>query len=70
VSIFIAMAPAPSDDFPVAASTSAPVATSILRPVRKILAGWHVERGCLWPYVLVANLVSPLTVRLILDQIG
>lgn len=65
------MAPAPADDFPVAAPTSAPAATSILRrPVRKILAGWHVERGCLWPYVLVANLVSPLTVGLILDQIG
>ena len=32
----------------------------IRRPVHEILVGWHVERGYLWPYVLVAYLVSPL----------
>jgi hypothetical protein len=32
------------------------------RPVREILAGWHVNRGYMWPYVLVAYLLSPLLV--------
>lgn len=40
------------------------------RPVREILAGWHVERGYLWPYVLAAYFISPLTVGLIVDLIG
>lgn len=30
------------------------------RPVHEILEGWHVERGFMWPYVLLAYLVSPL----------
>ncbi len=29
------------------------------RPVHEILEGWHVERGYLWPYVLLAYVVSP-----------
>ena len=32
------------------------------RPVKEILEGWHVERGYMWPYVLVAYLLSPLVV--------
>jgi hypothetical protein len=35
------------------------------RPVREILVGWHVERGYLWPYVLVAYLLSPLAAGLV-----
>ena len=34
----------------------------IRRPVQEILVGWHVERGYLWPYVLVAYFVAPLIV--------
>lgn len=30
------------------------------RPVREILVGWHVERGYMWPYVLLAYLLVPL----------
>lgn len=36
----------------------------IRRPVHEILVGWHVERGYLWPYVLVAYLLSPLVAGL------
>ena len=36
------------------------------RPVREILVGWHVERGYLWPYVLLTYLLSPLLVGLAL----
>jgi hypothetical protein len=36
------------------------------RPVEEILVGWHVERGYMWPYVLVAYLLAPLVVGLIL----
>ena len=32
----------------------------IRRPVHEILIGWHVERGYMWPYVLIAYLLSPL----------
>jgi hypothetical protein len=32
------------------------------RPVQEILVGWHVERGYMWPYVLVAYLLAPLLV--------
>jgi len=32
------------------------------RPVREILEGWHIERGYMWPYVLLAYLLSPLIV--------
>jgi hypothetical protein len=31
----------------------------IRRPVQEILVGWHIERGYLWPYVLLAYLLSP-----------
>ena len=31
----------------------------IRRPVSEILVGWHIERGYLWPYVLLAYLCSP-----------
>lgn len=37
------------------------------RPVDEILEGWHVERGYMWPYVLLAYLVSPAVVGLVLD---
>jgi len=37
----------------------------IRRPVREILIGWHVERGYMWPYVLVAYLLSPLVAGLL-----
>ena len=36
------------------------------RPVQEILVGWHVERGYMWPYVLVAYLLAPLVVGLTL----
>ena len=29
------------------------------RPVREILVGWHIERGYMWPYVLLAYLLLP-----------
>lgn len=32
------------------------------RPVHEILEGWHIERGYMWPYVLLAYLASPLVV--------
>lgn len=32
------------------------------RPVEEILVGWHVERGYMWPYVLLTYLVAPLLV--------
>lgn len=32
----------------------------IRRPVKEILVGWHIERGYLWPYVLLAYLLSPI----------
>lgn len=38
----------------------------IRRPVREILVGWHVERGYLWPYVLLTYLCSPLVVGVLL----
>ena len=37
------------------------------RPVHEILEGWHLENGYMWPYVLLAYLVSPLIVGLLLD---
>lgn len=36
------------------------------RPVHEILIGWHVNRGYMWPYVLLAYLLSPLIVGLLL----
>lgn len=32
------------------------------RPIKEILVGWHVERGFMWPYVLLTYLLSPLVV--------
>jgi hypothetical protein len=34
----------------------------IRRPVTEILMGWHVERGYMWPFVLLTYLLSPLIV--------
>jgi hypothetical protein len=34
----------------------------IRRPVSEILIGWHIEDGYMWPYVLLAYLLSPLLV--------
>jgi hypothetical protein len=39
----------------------------IRRPVHEILEGWHIERGFMWPYVLVAYFISPLIVGLVLN---
>jgi hypothetical protein len=36
------------------------------RPVKEILIGWHIEKGWMWPYVLLTYLLSPLVVGLIL----
>jgi hypothetical protein len=36
------------------------------RPVHEILEGWHLEKGYMWPYVLLAYLLSPLVVGLVL----
>lgn len=36
------------------------------RPVREILVGWHIERGYMWPYVLLAYLLAPLAIGLVL----
>jgi hypothetical protein len=36
------------------------------RPVREILIGWHINRGYMWPYVLLAYLASPLIVGVVL----
>ena len=38
----------------------------IRRPVHEILIGWHIERGYLWPYVLLTYLFSPLIVGTVL----
>lgn len=32
----------------------------IRRPVAETLIGWHIERGYMWPYVLLTYLPSPL----------
>lgn len=42
----------------------------IRRPVREILEGWHIERGYMWPYVLLAYFLSPLIVGLLLNPGG
>jgi len=39
----------------------------IRRPIREILVGWHIERGYMWPYVLLTYLLSPLVVGLLLN---
>lgn len=38
----------------------------IRRPVHEILVGWHVERGYLWPFVLLTYLLFPLVAGLVL----
>lgn len=38
------------------------------RRVHEILEGWHVEKGYMWPYVLLAYLFSPLVVGLLLGR--
>ena len=35
---------------------------AIRRPVHEIVAGWHIERGYMWPYVLLAYLLANLIV--------
>jgi len=40
------------------------------RPLREILEGWHVERGFMWPYVLLAYLCSPIIVGVLLRPGG
>ena len=42
----------------------------IRRPVSEILVGWHVNRGYMWPYVLLAYLLSPLLVGVTLRPGG
>ena len=37
------------------------------RPVPEILEGWHVERGYMWPYVLLTYFLSPLAVGVLLS---
>jgi hypothetical protein len=37
------------------------------RPVHEVMEGWHIERGFMWPYVLVTYLMSPLIVGLVLN---
>jgi hypothetical protein len=37
------------------------------RPVPEILEGWHLEHGYMWPYVLLAYLVSPLIIGVLLN---
>ena len=39
----------------------------IRRPVHEILIGWHLERGYMWPYVLLAYALSPLLAGAVLD---
>lgn len=36
------------------------------RPVEEILVGWHLERGYMWPYVLLSYLFAPLLVGWVL----
>lgn len=38
------------------------------RPVAEILEGWHVEKGYMWPYVLLAYFLSPLIAGLLLGR--
>jgi hypothetical protein len=37
------------------------------RPVHEILEGWHVERGYMWPYVLLTYLLAPLIVGVLVN---
>lgn len=38
------------------------------RPLAEILEGWHIERGYMWPYVLLAYFVSPLIAGMLLGR--
>jgi hypothetical protein len=38
----------------------------IRRPLAEILEGWHVERGYMWPYVLLTYFASPLVTEVLL----
>jgi hypothetical protein len=38
------------------------------RPVYEILEGWHLKKGYMWPYVLLAYFLSPLIVGLTLSR--
>jgi hypothetical protein len=40
------------------------------RPVHEILEGWHLEKGYMWPSVLLAYVLSPLIVGLLLNPGG
>ena len=40
------------------------------RPVQEILVGWHLERGYLWPYVLLTYLLAPLLADRALAWLG
>lgn len=42
----------------------------IRRPVDEILEGWHVEKGYMWPYVLLTYFLSPLVVGVLLSPGG
>jgi hypothetical protein len=37
------------------------------RPVHDVLVGWHIERGYMWPYVLLAYASSPVIVGSLLQ---
>lgn len=40
------------------------------RPLGEILEGWHVERGFMWPYVLLAYLCSPIVIGVLFEPGG
>jgi len=35
------------------------------RSVKEILMGWHIEKGYMWPFVLLAYLVSPIIMGIV-----
>ena len=43
---------------------------SIRRPAHEVLVGWHVNRGYMWPFVLVTYLLALLLVGAILHPGG
>ena len=38
------------------------------RPIKEILIGWHINKGYMWPYVLLTYLLSPLFIGLLLAR--
>jgi hypothetical protein len=36
------------------------------RPIKEILIGWHINKGYMWPYVLLTYFLSPMVVGLLL----